>query len=221
MPAWDELFKQERIQKAFERPDGRVIEFVRQTKGRGRALDLGCGTGRHTICLAQRGYKVTAADLSRKALRLTAKRLEEESLSAHLVCCDMASLPFRPRSFEVVLSIHTLYHQRLDGIKMSMAQIHDILSDGGQALLTFNSTKSHAYGEGTQIEPHTFVPRSDDEAGIPHHYLDRPRLLDLVAAFEIVNIELVEDDPEHDSEARDGRHGGHHAQWWVALLKKT
>lgn len=32
-------------------------------------LDIGCGTGRHAIELAKRGYSVTAVDLSRRSDR--------------------------------------------------------------------------------------------------------------------------------------------------------
>jgi SAM-dependent methyltransferase len=40
----------------------------------GRALDLACGTGRHAIFLAQRGWQVTAVDASRVAVDLLRKR---------------------------------------------------------------------------------------------------------------------------------------------------
>ena len=34
----------------------------------GHALDLGCGTGTNAITLAQRGFEVTAIDVSRRAI---------------------------------------------------------------------------------------------------------------------------------------------------------
>ncbi len=52
----------------------REIEFKKSAK----VLDIGCGTGRHAIELARRGYKVTGVDLSEAQL----KRARENALSA-------------------------------------------------------------------------------------------------------------------------------------------
>lgn len=40
----------------------------------GRALDLGCGTGTNAITLAQRGFDVTAIDVSRRAIALAKRK---------------------------------------------------------------------------------------------------------------------------------------------------
>ena len=40
----------------------------------GRALDLGCGNGRHAMWLAERGWRVTAVDFSTEALRQARER---------------------------------------------------------------------------------------------------------------------------------------------------
>jgi SAM-dependent methyltransferase len=55
-------------------------------------LDLGCGTGRHLVHLAGRGYGVTGVDMSAEMLRLAAKKLDRCGLSARLVRGDICSL---------------------------------------------------------------------------------------------------------------------------------
>src|SRR5512143_725827 len=40
----------------------------------GRALDLGCGTGTNAVYLAERGFEVTAIDVSRRAIALAKRR---------------------------------------------------------------------------------------------------------------------------------------------------
>jgi SAM-dependent methyltransferase len=40
----------------------------------GHALDLGCGTGTNAITLAQRGFEVTAIDISRRAIALAKRK---------------------------------------------------------------------------------------------------------------------------------------------------
>jgi len=53
------------------------IQFNKQF----RILDIGCGTGRHSIELARRGYKITGVDLSESLL----KRAEEKAFEQNLV----------------------------------------------------------------------------------------------------------------------------------------
>ncbi len=50
-----------------------------------RILDIGCGTGRHTIELTKRGYKVTGIDLSERQLSIARKKAEKEKLEISLL----------------------------------------------------------------------------------------------------------------------------------------
>lgn len=53
------------------------VDFVERELGGDRAkriLDIGCGTGRHAIELANRGYRVTGFDLSEGQLRLAREK---------------------------------------------------------------------------------------------------------------------------------------------------
>lgn len=59
-----------------------------------RIIDVGCGTGRHTIELTKRGYSVTGIDLSAAQLRRAREKAEQEQLQIPFVRCDARSLPF-------------------------------------------------------------------------------------------------------------------------------
>src|SRR5436189_2985189 len=65
-------------------PTPQVAALVKKLgSGRGRrALDLGCGEGRHTILLARSGYDVTAFDLEPLALEKARAALRREGLKA-------------------------------------------------------------------------------------------------------------------------------------------
>lgn len=56
-----------------------------------RVLDVGCGTGRHTLELTARGYRVTGVDLSESRL----DRARERGLSVDFWREDARSLPLR------------------------------------------------------------------------------------------------------------------------------
>lgn len=54
--------------RMIEYPYERVLDLVLEKHKSGRALDLFCGTGRFSIMLAQKGFKVEGSDLSTEML---------------------------------------------------------------------------------------------------------------------------------------------------------
>ncbi len=59
-----------------------------------RILDIGCGTGRHSIELAKRGYPVVGIDLSESALNEAKKKIIGENLPLEFYQYDARKLPF-------------------------------------------------------------------------------------------------------------------------------
>jgi 2-polyprenyl-3-methyl-5-hydroxy-6-metoxy-1,4-benzoquinol methylase len=59
-----------------------------------KILDVGCGTGRHTIELAKRGYSVTGIDLSESQLQEARKKTAEQNLFIDFSKHDARNLPF-------------------------------------------------------------------------------------------------------------------------------
>jgi SAM-dependent methyltransferase len=58
----------------------------------GRALDLGCGTGRQTLLLAQHGWDVVGVDFVQSALASARGRLDAAGVNASLVLGDVTRL---------------------------------------------------------------------------------------------------------------------------------
>ncbi|NBD24099.1 class I SAM-dependent methyltransferase [Paenibacillus glycinis] len=56
----------------------------------GAILDVGCGTGRHSVELAKRGFKVTGVDLSAGMLAEARKASAEASVDVEWIRCDAA-----------------------------------------------------------------------------------------------------------------------------------
>lgn len=69
-----------------------------------RILDVGCGTGRHSIELAKRGYHVTGIDLSRSQLERAKKKAAEKNLSIPFLEHDARDLPFE-HEFDVAIML--------------------------------------------------------------------------------------------------------------------
>jgi 2-polyprenyl-3-methyl-5-hydroxy-6-metoxy-1,4-benzoquinol methylase len=59
-----------------------------------RILDIGCGTGRHSIELTRRGYSVTGIDLSDSQLKRAREKASEQKLKIEFQKHDARHLPF-------------------------------------------------------------------------------------------------------------------------------
>jgi SAM-dependent methyltransferase len=59
-----------------------------------KILDIGCGTGRHSIELAKRGYQITGVDLSESQLKRAREKAEEAGVTIDFQKQDARHLPF-------------------------------------------------------------------------------------------------------------------------------
>ncbi|MBT9151284.1 MAG: hypothetical protein DDT40_01472 [candidate division WS2 bacterium] len=59
-----------------------------------RIIDIGCGTGRHSIELTKRGYSVIGIDLSESQLKKAREKAELNNLKIDFVKHDARNLPF-------------------------------------------------------------------------------------------------------------------------------
>ena len=80
-------------------------ELLTAVAGAGRVLDLGCGSGRLTVALAQAGATVTGLDTSRERLEQARRRAGESGVELELVEASMNDpLPFENGSFDAATS---------------------------------------------------------------------------------------------------------------------
>ncbi|HEY5729841.1 MAG TPA: class I SAM-dependent methyltransferase [Anaerolineales bacterium] len=111
-----------------------LIEFI-QTHHAGKAIDLGCGTGKNVITLAKAGWRVTGIDFAPRAIRIAKNKLKGESIEADLHVGDVTKLKGITGHYDLALDIgcfHSLPHSRkLDYID----QLDRILAPGGFWLL--------------------------------------------------------------------------------------
>ncbi len=84
-PGWDERYQQQAVESMPwfypELDDDLKQALDRLDLRSGSALDLGTGPGTQAIQLAQRGFDVTAADISDAAIRLARAKAEAQGLA--------------------------------------------------------------------------------------------------------------------------------------------
>jgi 2-polyprenyl-3-methyl-5-hydroxy-6-metoxy-1,4-benzoquinol methylase len=72
-------------QMAFgDEPEPELRKHIESDGRAGRALDLGCGDGRHTLYLARQGYNVTGLDISSVGINKLQKLAKCLNLYSHV-----------------------------------------------------------------------------------------------------------------------------------------
>jgi ubiquinone/menaquinone biosynthesis C-methylase UbiE len=114
----------------------------------GRLLDIGCGEGRHAIAAARLGFAVTAVDYEPLALSRARRRAKVRGVEGiKFRKADVLSLPFRDRTFDVLLDYGCLHHQRKSDWPAYKAEILRILKLRGFYVLSVFSPKFRFFRE--------------------------------------------------------------------------
>lgn len=97
------------------------------------ALDLGCGTGRHALWLAEAGARVTAVDFSEGML--AEARRKAKAFTIQFLTHDLHQpLMFPDKSFDLVVSGLVLEHLR--DLEMFFRETHRVLRPRGRAVIS-------------------------------------------------------------------------------------
>lgn len=99
-----------------------------------RVLDVGCGTGRWSVQLRDRGAQVTAVDVSPHAIERNRKL--HPGIEFHVA--DLASADLGRSRFDLIVSVTVLQHIPPSGQLAAAASLARALTPGGRILLMEN-----------------------------------------------------------------------------------
>jgi SAM-dependent methyltransferase len=187
---WEQIYRREG--RVFPEPFPRFSEVVDAFRIHGCRviLDLGCGSGRHTVQLARQGFQSLGLDISSTALHLAQAWMREEGHEGCFALADTRQpLPFCDGSIEGVLSTQVIHHARIPAVRMAIREIRRILVPGGLAFVTVSGRKDAGI-DFQEIEPGTFVPLSGPEAGLPHHIFSVEELRSEFEDYEILDVSV-------------------------------
>jgi len=140
-PWWEELFNDDFIRtmaKVTDAQIGKEVTFIEESLGceaGAMVLDLACGTGRHAVELAARGYQVVGFDLSLAMLARASDEAQDRKQKINFVQGDMREMTFE-ETFDGVYSWNTsfgYFDEEKNGAVI--ARVHKALKKGGQFLL--------------------------------------------------------------------------------------
>jgi len=131
-------------------PNERLEELLRsyQHPNQTRVLDLGCGAGRHTAMLAEKGFDVYALDASPAMIEKTQERvtavLGQQEAITRVRLGQMEDLrDFASESFHLVVAMAVYHHATSQQQwENALKETDRVLMAGGQVLVTNFSPRS-------------------------------------------------------------------------------
>jgi SAM-dependent methyltransferase len=131
-PNWDE---------SIERQAGQLTRIIRNRWGASvqTLLDASCGIGTQALGLAQRGFLVTASDLSAGAIARAQAEAQRRAVEIDFSVCDLrAAHTHHRRQFDVVISCdNSITHLLTDSdLLLALRQLYACTRPGGGCLLT-------------------------------------------------------------------------------------
>ncbi|WXG46914.1 MAG: class I SAM-dependent methyltransferase [Candidatus Atabeyarchaeum deiterrae] len=174
MQQWNEAFKREgRIFTEVQEDIPKVSELFKE-HGVKRILDLGFGSGRHTVYLAEMDFEVHGIDIAREGMRLTESWLKERNLKADLKIGNIYDkLPYPDEFFDAIISVEVMHHSVIEDIRKLIKEMERILRPSGLLFITVLKRNVRA---SKTIAPRTFIPLDGPDKGLTH-YIFNERLL--------------------------------------------
>jgi SAM-dependent methyltransferase len=98
-----------------------VLAVADLLPGRGRALDVAGGAGRHAVWLAKRGLRVTLADISDEGSKRARAAADAAGVVLDAVAVDLEEQPLPAGPWDLVVCFHYLHRQLFASFAASLA----------------------------------------------------------------------------------------------------
>lgn len=184
----------EKIFRDVHRDLPKFIKLLKRIKAK-RVLDLGCGTGVHSVALAKGGFQVFGFDLVDSVVKIAGDWLKQEGLKANLSVGDIyKKLPYKDNFFDGVISTKVLHHGTIVQIKSLLKELERVMRPGG-LLMVEVPRKKRGYerfrGKYKKIGRGIIMPTAGPEKDIPHYIFSSPKeLIDLLPNYKILSVGL-------------------------------
>ncbi len=126
----------------YERWTGRLLEKAEEAGVEGdRLLDIGCGTGLSFTPMLDRGWRVTACDISSAMLELARQKVGD---AATLLTADMRELPALGE-FDLIWAVNDAINYLLstEELEATLVGMHRNLAAGGIVLFDVNTISTY------------------------------------------------------------------------------
>ncbi|HZN78073.1 MAG TPA: class I SAM-dependent methyltransferase [Mycobacterium sp.] len=142
---FDDAYKTRTAPWVIDEPQPAIVELQRAGWIHSKVLDIGCGTGEHTILLTRLGYDVLGIDFSPHAVEQARASAAEKGVDARFEVADAMNLGSDPGYQTVVDS--ALFHIFDDADRARyVSSLHDAVRPGGLVHVLALSDAGRGFG---------------------------------------------------------------------------
>lgn len=159
----------------------------------GKAIDIGCGTGRNSVDLAKHGYSVISFDFAKPVIEVFSEALKDGEFSSSIqpICHDVTKpWPVTTDSIEVAIDTFCFKHQiPVEHREFYRSELDRTLKKGGHFLLTLAGQNDGYY----KLFPAPDLGKNvivDPANGIPSVLYSKDDILDFFGDFTLADYNL-------------------------------
>jgi SAM-dependent methyltransferase len=142
---FDDAYQSRTAPWVIGEPQPAIVELERAGLIASKVLDVGCGTGEHTILLTRLGYDVLGIDFAPNAVAQARANAAAKGIDARFAVADAMNLPAEPAHQTIVDS--ALFHIFEDGDRARYVQsLHGALRPGGVVHVLALSDAGRGFG---------------------------------------------------------------------------
>jgi SAM-dependent methyltransferase len=200
--SWEEHYRRERSVLAY--PDENLVRMLQrhlnsiEFPGLLKAIDLGCGSGRHLKLLDESGISsVTGIDNSFNALRIC-----RENYRSYLLQSDNLDLPIKESSIDIAVAWGSLHYNHKKEIPRMTDEIFRILKPGGILLATLRSKRDTLMKKGKHLENDVWHTDLDDIEGSLVSFYSEDEVKQYFCSFSSLKYGIMERSIVGDMEKR-------------------
>jgi cyclopropane fatty-acyl-phospholipid synthase-like methyltransferase len=160
-PSWDSVYEGSPPWD-IGRPQPAFVKLAEVGKLQGRVLDVGCGTGEHTLLAAQHGADAMGIDIAARAVKRARRKAAERGINAEFEVADALRLDQLSQRFDAIIDSGVFHVFGDDERPTYVKSLRSVLRPGGTCYLMCFSDR----------EPGDWGPRRVSEAELRSAFAD-------------------------------------------------
>ena len=194
----------------------KLLPFLQKKKIK-TILDFGCGNGRNTFFLKEKGFEVSAID-SRQIILEIEKEFKKFNITSKYYNINSTKIPYKTNSFDTILAWRVLHRGLKNYRRKLLKELHRILRSKGYLVLAVSTERDikldSARRSHKEVEKNTFEYISKGVRN-KRHYYSKEEILSGKAFpnFKIISIDKFKEKTGHKDKS-------HFRNYWKVVLQK-